>query len=53
MALFISAGLQLMLAVSMIILVLEEAHETQHMVEEQAESRTAERDAIADPGDFD
>ncbi len=35
-----------MLAVSMIILVLEEVRETQHLALEQAQSRKAERDAI-------
>ena len=45
-ALFISAGLQLLLAVSMIILVLEEVRETQRLALEQAQSRKAERDAI-------
>ena len=45
-AMFISAGLQLMLAVSMIILVLEEVRETHHNALEEAHARKAERDAL-------
>jgi PAS domain S-box-containing protein len=43
LALFISAGLQLMLAVSMIVLVLEEARETQVEVTRQVQTGRAER----------
>ena len=42
-ALFVSASLQLMLAVSMIILVLEEVRETQHAAVEQEQRREIER----------
>ena len=45
-ALFISAGLQLLLAVSMIILVLEEARQTYQVTLEQVQTRKAERDAL-------
>ena len=45
-ALFISAGLQLLLAVSMIILVLEEVRETQQQVVAQSQTRKVERDAL-------
>src|SRR5579872_2788925 len=45
-ALFISAGLQLMLAVSMIILVLEEVRQVHQLVVEQAQARTTERDVL-------
>ena len=45
-ALFISAGLQLMLAVSMIILVLEEVRQTQQTMIVEAQKRAAERDAL-------
>ena len=45
-ALFVSASLQLMLAVSMIILVLEEVRQTQHLALEEAQSRQAERDVL-------
>ncbi len=45
-ALFISAGLQLLLAVSMIILVLEEARQTYQVTLEQVQTRQAERDAL-------
>ena len=46
-ALFISAGLQLLLAVSMIILVLEEARQTQQWLWSRSQTRKAERDALA------
>lgn len=46
LALFISAALQLLLAVSMIILVLEEAREVRQSVLAQIKKRTAERDAL-------
>jgi PAS domain S-box-containing protein len=46
LALFISATLQLILAVSMIILVLEEARHTHQLVLDQVETRSAERDAL-------
>ena len=45
-ALFSSAGLQLMLAVSMIILVLEEVRQTQQTAITEAQNRAAERDAL-------
>ncbi len=45
-ALFVSASLQLMLAVSMIILVLEEVRQTQHVALQEAQSREAERDVL-------
>ncbi len=45
-AMFISAGLQLMLAVSMIILVLEEVRETHHHAIEEAHARKLERDTL-------
>jgi PAS domain S-box-containing protein len=45
-ALFVSASLQLMLAVSMIILVLEEVRETQQLALVKARTREAERDAL-------
>ena len=45
-ALFISAGLQLLLAVSMIILVLEEARQTYQVALEQVQTRKEERDAL-------
>ena len=45
-ALFVSAGLQLMLAVSMIILVLEEVRQTQQTVIAEAQNRAAERDLL-------
>jgi PAS domain S-box-containing protein len=45
-ALFVSAGLQLMLAVSMIILVLEEVRETQQVAQTKAHERELERDAL-------
>jgi PAS domain S-box-containing protein len=45
-ALFVSASLQLMLAVSMIILVLEEVRQTQHAAIAQAQTREAERDVL-------
>src|SRR5580698_9576568 len=46
LALFTSAGLQLMLAVSMIILVLEEVRQTQHIAQIEAQTRKAERDVL-------
>jgi two-component system NtrC family sensor kinase len=45
-ALFVSASLQLMLAVSMIILVLEEVRQTQHRALQEAQTRQAERDVL-------
>jgi len=45
-ALFVSAGLQLMLAVSMIILVLEEVRETQQIAQVKAHDQEVERDAL-------
>jgi PAS domain S-box-containing protein len=45
-ALFISAGLQIFLAVSMIILVLEEARQTYQLALEQALTQKAERDEL-------
>ena len=45
-ALFVSAGLQLMLAVSMIILVLEEVRETQEIAQIKARDREVERDVL-------
>ncbi len=46
LALFISAGLQLMLAVSMIILVLEEVRETHQVVLQEVKTGQAEREAL-------
>src|SRR4051812_23503369 len=46
LALFLSAGLQLMLAVSMIILVLEEVRETHEVVLREVETGKAERVAL-------
>jgi PAS domain S-box-containing protein len=46
LALFLSAGLQLMLAVSMIILVLEEVRETHQVVLREVETGKAERVAL-------
>jgi len=46
LALFLSAGLQLMLAVSMIILVLEEVRETHQVVLREVETGRAERVAL-------
>jgi PAS domain S-box-containing protein len=46
LALFISAGLQLMLAVSMIILVLEEARQSNHDALQQVQTGKAERAAL-------
>lgn len=46
LALFISATLQLLLAVSMIILVLEETRHTQQLILDEAQLREAERDAL-------
>lgn len=46
LALFLSAGLQLMLAVSMIILVLEEVRQTQQAALAEAQTRKAERDVL-------
>ncbi len=45
-ALFVSAGLQLMHAVSMIILVLEEVRETQQVAQAKAHDQEVERDAL-------
>ena len=45
-ALFISAGLQLLLAIGMIILVLEEARQTYQAALEQVQTRKEERDAL-------
>ncbi|HXD00713.1 MAG TPA: ATP-binding protein [Verrucomicrobiae bacterium] len=45
-ALFVSAGLQLMLAVSMIILVLEEVRETQQIAQVKAHDNEVARDAL-------
>jgi PAS domain S-box-containing protein len=45
-ALFVSAGLQLLLAVSMIILVLEEVRETQQIAQVKAHNQEVERDAL-------
>lgn len=45
-ALFVSAGLQLMLAVSMIILVLEEFRETQKVAQVKAQANEVARDAL-------
>ena len=46
LALFLSAGLQLMLAVSMIILVLEEVRQTQQIALAEAQTRKQERDVL-------